>query len=102
LYEAEVVCSVAAVFSTDALRHISIYIYNIRGVYRMTQEERSVFWEVTVSVILSKKMYIYMYPIPNGFRDRAISLCSFRIVDRKEILRKVKSKDIPVTGHRGP
>jgi hypothetical protein len=28
-------------------------------------------WEVTVSVILSKKVYMYMCPIPNGFRDRA-------------------------------
>jgi hypothetical protein len=25
-------------------------------------------------IILSKKMYMYMYPIPNGFQDRAISL----------------------------
>jgi hypothetical protein len=32
------------------------------------------FWEVIVSVILSKDMYLYMCPIPNGFRDRAISL----------------------------
>jgi hypothetical protein len=40
----------------------------------MTQKKRSVFWEVIVSVILSKKVYMYMCPIPNGFRDRAISL----------------------------
>jgi hypothetical protein len=34
-------------------------------------------WEVVVSVILSKKkVYMYMCPIPNGFRDRAISLYS--------------------------
>jgi hypothetical protein len=30
---------------------------------------RSIFWEVIVSVILSRKVYIYMCPIPNGFRD---------------------------------
>jgi hypothetical protein len=42
----------------------------------MSQEERSIFWEVTISVILSKKVYMYMCPIPNGFRDRAISLYS--------------------------
>jgi hypothetical protein len=30
--------------------------------------------QVIVSVILSKKVYMYMCPIPNGFRDRAISL----------------------------
>jgi hypothetical protein len=28
-----------------------------------------------------------MCPIPNGFRDRAISLYSSKIVDKKEILR---------------
>jgi hypothetical protein len=41
------------------------------SIYRMSQKERSIFWEVTVSVILSKKLYMYMCPIPNGFRDRA-------------------------------
>jgi hypothetical protein len=45
--------------------------------YRVSQEERLVFWEVIVSVILSqKKVYMYMGLIPNGFRDRAISLHS--------------------------
>jgi hypothetical protein len=42
----------------------------------MSQEERSIFWEITVSVILSKKLYMYMCPIPSGFRDTAISLYS--------------------------
>jgi hypothetical protein len=43
-------------------------------IYRVSQEERSVFWEVIVSVILRKKMYMFMCPIPNDFLDRAISL----------------------------
>jgi hypothetical protein len=49
----------------------------------MSQEERSILGEDIVSVILSKKVYtsMYMCPIPNGFRDRAISLCSSKIVD---------------------
>jgi hypothetical protein len=34
----------------------------------------SIFWEATVSVILSKKVYMYMYPTPNGVREKAISL----------------------------
>jgi hypothetical protein len=55
----------------------------------VSQEERSVFWEVIVSVTLSKKVYMYMCPIPNGFRDRAISLYSSKIVDKKQILRTV-------------
>jgi hypothetical protein len=39
----------------------------------MSQEESSIFWEVTVSAIQSKKLYTYMCPILNGFRERAIS-----------------------------
>jgi hypothetical protein len=48
--------------------------HSVLRLYRMFQEERSIFSEVMVSVFLSKKVYIYMCPIPNGFRDRAISL----------------------------
>jgi hypothetical protein len=51
-------------------------------------EERSTFREVTVLAIRSEKdIYMYMCPIPNGSRDRAISLYSSEIVDKKEILR---------------
>jgi hypothetical protein len=63
----------------------------------MSREERSIFWEVTVSAILSKKVYMYMCPIPNGFRDRAISLYSYKIVDKKEILRTPERK-VPCKG----
>ena len=38
----------------------------------VSQEERSIFWEVIVSVILSKNVYMNMCPIPNGFRYRSI------------------------------
>jgi hypothetical protein len=31
-------------------------------------------WEVIVSVILSKKVYKYMFPVPNGYED----LCLLR------------------------
>jgi hypothetical protein len=50
----------------------------------MSQEERSIIWEVIVSVILSKKC-----PVLNSFRDRPISLYSSKIVDKKEILRAI-------------
>jgi hypothetical protein len=53
----------------------------------VSQEERSVLWEVIVSVILSKKS-----PIPNGFRDSAISLYISKMVDKKEILPTVSNK----------
>jgi hypothetical protein len=35
-----------------------------------------------------------MYPIPNGFRDRAISLRSSKIVDMEEILRTASNTGI--------
>jgi hypothetical protein len=38
--------------------------------------EKSIFWEVTVSAILSKTVDMYICPIPNCFRDIAISLYS--------------------------
>jgi hypothetical protein len=41
-------------------------------IYRVSQEERSIFWEAIVSVILSKNVYVNMCPILNGFRDRGI------------------------------
>jgi len=53
----------------------------------------SIFWEVTASVILSKKVCTYMCPIPNGFRNRAISLYSCKIVD-KETLHTVSNVGI--------
>jgi hypothetical protein len=53
--------------------YIYIYIYiHFIYIYRVTQEERTIFWEVIVSVILSKELYLNMCPIPNGFRDTAI------------------------------
>jgi hypothetical protein len=55
--------------------------------YRVVQEERSIFLEVIVSVILSKKLYMCMCPIPNGFRVRAIPLYSSTVV-REDALRR--------------
>jgi hypothetical protein len=37
---------------------------------------------------------MYMCPIPNGFRDRAISLYSSKTVDKKEILHTVSNTGI--------
>jgi predicted transport protein len=39
-----------------------------------------------------------MCPTPNGFRDRAISLYSTKIVDKKEILRTVSNAGIYCSG----
>jgi hypothetical protein len=54
-------------------------------IYGVAQEERSIFSGGIVSVILSKKGYMYLCPIPNGFRDRDISLYSSKIVDKKKM-----------------
>jgi hypothetical protein len=71
-------------------RNQSLYQQRYRGpLYRMSLEERSIFWEVIASATLWKKIYMYTCPIPNRFRDRAISLYSSKIVDQKEILRTV-------------
>jgi hypothetical protein len=63
-------------------------------IYRLPQEERSLFREVILSAILSTKVYMYMCPIPNGFLDRDISLYCPKIVDKKEILRTVSNARI--------
>jgi hypothetical protein len=60
----------------------------------MSQEERSVFLEVIVSVVVNKE--VYMCPIPNGFRDRAVS----KIVDKIESLRTVSNTGIYCSGNK--
>jgi hypothetical protein len=52
-------------------------------IYSVSQEVRSIFWEVIVLVILSKCEYAS--PILNGFQDRAISQYSSKIVDKRDI-----------------
>jgi hypothetical protein len=37
---------------------------------------------------------MYMCPIPNGFRDKAISLYSSKIVDKKDMLHTVSNTGI--------
>jgi len=63
--------------------------------YRMSQKERSIFWDVKVSVILNKNVYMNICPIPNGFQARAIWMYNRKIVDKKEILRV---RIVPNTG----
>jgi len=65
-----------ALFYSQFISIINLYMFRARllliirrycCVYRMSQEERSVFWEVIISVILSKNVYMNMCPIPNDF-----------------------------------
>jgi hypothetical protein len=41
-----------------------------------------------------KKMFIYMYPVLNSFRDRAISLYSSESVEKEEMLCNVSDVGI--------
>jgi hypothetical protein len=75
----------------------SFYLVSVRTdhvLYKVPQEERSIYWKFLLSVILSKKFYMYMCPIPNGFRDRGFSPYSSTIVDKKEILHTVSNTSI--------
>jgi len=67
--------------------YVCAFVYVCIYMYGVSQEERSIFWEVIVSVILSKNVYMNMCPIPNGFRDRAVWMYNRKIVDKKEVLR---------------
>jgi len=66
---------------------VLLFVVKNKDLYRVSQEERSIFWEVIVSVILSKNVYTNMCPIPNGFRNRDIRMYNRKTVDKKEILR---------------
>jgi hypothetical protein len=55
------------VFNVQVLR-----FKNVQKFIQMSRKERLIFWEIIVSVILSKNVYMNMCPILNGFRDRAI------------------------------
>jgi hypothetical protein len=46
------------------------------------------------AVTVSKRVYMYMCPLSNGFRGRVISLYSSKIADKKEILRTVSNTGI--------
>ena len=82
-----------AVKPTEVYLYIGLlkHAFRVAASWRLNtgcpQEERSIFWEVIVSVILSKNVYMNMCPITNGFRDRAIWMYNRKIVDKKEILR---------------
>jgi hypothetical protein len=65
-------------------------IYN-QILYSVSQDGRSIFWEVIVLFITRRNVYINMCSIPNRFRNRAIWMYNCKIVDKKEILRTVSN-----------
>jgi hypothetical protein len=52
---------------------------------QVSQEERSIFWEVTVSVILSKNVYMHICPILNDFWASARAIYHVLTGDAKGI-----------------
>jgi hypothetical protein len=79
-YKSNVLSCTPKCFNHTLLLDDAVSIYH----YRLSQEERSIFWEVTVSVILrKKKVYMYMCHVPNGFRDTTISPHNSKIVKNK-------------------
>jgi hypothetical protein len=56
--------------------------------YRVSQEEGSICHSK------QKKVYVYMCPIPIGFRDTEVSLYSSKTLHKKEILRLVSNTGI--------
>jgi hypothetical protein len=61
---------------------------------RVSQEEWSIFWDIIVLVVLSRKAYIYMCHIPNGYRERRISLYNSKSVDKKNTLHAIYNTSI--------
>jgi len=55
-----------------AIRHAAFALDALHLIYRVFQEERSIFWELIISVILNTNVYMNMCPIPNGFRYRTV------------------------------
>jgi hypothetical protein len=55
--------------SCDNLKYVTFLFHtSVSSLYRVSQEERSIFCEVIISAILRKSVYMNMCPIPNGFR----------------------------------
>ena len=44
-------------------------------IYRVLQEEKSILWEVMLSVIVTKKNSLEDVSILNGYQDRTVLIC---------------------------
>jgi hypothetical protein len=60
----------------------------------MPQEKRSVLVGGHSIGHSKHKIYMCLCPIPNGYRDTAISLYTYKIINEKEILRTVSDTGI--------
>jgi len=71
----------------QAPKHVVIsYVENTlysTNKYRVSHEERSIFWEVIVSVIISKNIYMNMCPIPNISEIELFECTTAKLLIRK-------------------
>jgi hypothetical protein len=51
---------------------VSSCLVTVFRAYGVIQEERSIFWEVTLSVIVRKQIHVNMRLILNGYLDRFV------------------------------
>jgi hypothetical protein len=54
------------------IKHKNVYKSKLGIKYRVTEMERSKFWEVVVSLIVKKKIHTNLCSLLNCYRDRAI------------------------------
>jgi hypothetical protein len=71
--------------ATVVPRRETLFFLFLVILYRVFQEERSIFWDVIVSVILSKNISMNIRPIQN--EKELFEKKKKKIVDKKEILR---------------
>jgi hypothetical protein len=86
-------CSIPKVFRDRAILVVWLRRPVLSFPPALLRKGRTIFWEVIVSVILSKKLYMNMCPIPKGFRDRVILVVWLR--------RQVLSFPPPCCGREG-
>jgi uncharacterized membrane protein HdeD (DUF308 family) len=65
----------------------------IQTLYRMSQEERSIFWKVIVSVILSKKVYMYIV-VFRTVSEIKLFYCTAVVPARHVVIRVAKYTDV--------
>jgi hypothetical protein len=62
--------------------------------YRVIQKESAIIWEMIVCVILSKKVYMNMGPILNGYRDNITINITCIVIRRVNHLVLLMSKTV--------
>jgi hypothetical protein len=70
--------------------------FRIRSIYRVIQEKRSIFLEVTVSVIFRKRVHTDVYLCLNSYQDRAVWICNYTSTVNDKKREKLSTPNIDV------